>query len=256
MRGEVCVGFATVLSLASVLLLIFAHVGQINTSNVPRSLYMAGVNMSHYGDALQSAVTGVDNTTGLYTSNASVPLLVGAGIRQFYRFGLYSHCAYVDDQDGICSNHTVAYSWTPYDLIVDDMAFNYSNITNAIVFDTTFRDSGYLGPLSKAAFWMIFLGTLCAAVALFVGLPKHHCTFFMSTVFSIISSVLLLIGAAIWTIMIKKAESVNGVLIGLNPQPIGIVVSLGPGLLMVWAAFACMFASVIPHMVSCCTYRG
>lgn len=71
--------------------------------------------------------------------------------------------------------------------------------------------------------------------------------------------------------MIKKAESVNAVLIGLNPQPIGIVVSLGPGLLMIWAAFACMFASVIPHMVSCvpfallqprltfhrcCTYRG
>lgn len=49
------------------------------------------------------------------------------------------------------------------------MKANYSAITDAIVFDTTFRDSNYLGESSKAAFWMIFLGTICAAVAFFVS---------------------------------------------------------------------------------------
>lgn len=255
MRGELFIGFASILSLAALMLLIFSHVGQINTSNVPRNIYMASVNMSQYGDALHEQLI---DTIDIYTLNASAPLMVGAGLRQFYRFGLYDYCAYVTSDAGICSEHTFGAFFKPYDAITGDMSFNFSNITNAIITDTTFRDSDYLADYTRAAFWLIFLGTLCAAATFFIGIPKRSYTFFMSTVFAILSSILLLIGAAIWTVMIKKSESVNGFFIGTqsNHSPIGIVVSLGPGVLMIWAAFACMVASIIPYMITCCTFRG
>jgi hypothetical protein len=65
--------------------------------------------------------------------------------------------------------------------------------------------------------------------------------FFFSATIALFSTVLILISAAIWTILIKKIQ-------GLNPS-LGIEVSLGQGLLLMWAAFACLFLSVIPYMI-------
>jgi hypothetical protein len=64
---------------------------------------------------------------------------------------------------------------------------------------------------------------------------------------------MLLIGASIWTVLIKKSEAVNDFVIGPNnhPVPLGIVVSVGSGLYMIWAAFACMLISIVPYMVRC-----
>lgn len=107
-----------------------------------------------------------DPITGLYTANASAPLGAQAGLRPLYQFGLYSFCAYVDGVHGTCSNHSVAAQFQPYDAITADMFQNYSRFTDAIVLNTTFRDSAYLGSLSKAAYYMLLLGTLCAALAL------------------------------------------------------------------------------------------
>jgi len=257
MRGEICVGFASVLSFTSVLLMIFVHVGQINTSNVPRGVAMAKMNVSGYGNALQTAL--LVPIAGLYTSNASTPLESGAGLRQIYKFGLYSHCGYIDDKNGVCTNHTTGEQFRPYDAITSDMAFNYSLLTaNFIPDNTTFTDSKFLGQSSKAAYWMLLLGTICATIALVTGFAKNNFTFFISTIFSIAGSLLLLIGASIWTVLIKKSESVNSLLAlsVTNIVPIGITMSTGPGLLMVWAAFACLVVSIVPYMLSCCTFRG
>lgn len=48
------------------------------------------------------------------------------------------------------------------------MAANYSRITQALVQDTTFMDSSYLGGATKAAYWMLLLGTICASLAAFM----------------------------------------------------------------------------------------
>jgi hypothetical protein len=83
------------------------------------------------------------------------------------------------------------------------------------------------------------------------GVAKHNVTFFASTSLSVIGSLMLLIGASIWTVLIKKSEGINDFVIGPNnnPVPLGIVVSVGSGLYMVWAAFACMLISIVPYMV-------
>lgn len=194
MRGEVCVGAASILSLVSMILMIFVHVGQINTSVVPRKIAMAKVNVSEYSAALQ--ISFADPFNDIYTKNASAPLGVKAGLRQLYEFGLYSHCAYVTNSQGICGNLTVGKQYRPYDAITSDMAANYSLITAALVSGTTFQDSSYLGEATKAAYWMLLLGTICAALALLTGILKNNFTFFISTIFSIAGSLLLLIGLA------------------------------------------------------------
>ena len=241
-------------------------------------------------ESLHNALT--DPIEGLYTSNASTPLETEAGLRLFYEFGLYSHCGYISDTQGICTNHTAGRQFKPYDAITSDMAANYTRITEAVVVGTTFQNSHYLGQSSKAAYWMLLLGTLCAFLALltsvfpiktssgllktkhcgYSGILKNSLTFFVSTLFSIGGSLLILVGASIWTVLIKRTDTVNNVLIGLPPIPVGIVVSAGSGLFLAWAAFACMVVSIVPYMIryvlfadqrcqaknkhSCCTYRG
>jgi hypothetical protein len=254
MRGELCIGFASFLSFSAMILLIFTHVGQINTSTVPRGIYMARMNVSQYGAALHEAI--VDPIDGLYTSNSSLPLLESLGLRQFYEFGLYSHCGYVNSTAGICSNKTVGYPFKPYDYFTGDMSANFSIITASVIGGGTFRNSGYLGESTKAAYWLLLLATILAALSFLSGIAKTSFTFFLSAVFAAISSLFVLIGAAIWTVVIKKADGVSTIEIGTNPTPVGIIVTEGPGLFLAWAAFACLFVSMVPYLISCCTYRG
>jgi hypothetical protein len=257
MRGEICVGSASFLSFVALLLLIFVHVGQINTSKVPRDIAMAKVNVSGYSQALGAAFNP-DPINGLYTSNSSAPLGVQAGLRQLYEFGLYSHCAYVNKAAGICSNTTVANKFLPYDAITSDMATNYTQATDVFLKGTTFHNSSYLGTQSKAAYYLILLGSMCTALTLFSGVLKHTVAFLISSSLSVLGSFLLLVGAALWTVIVKKAEAVNSIAINQNGSsvPIGITVVVGPGLYLTWAAFACLTVSIVPYMLSCCTYRG
>lgn len=102
----------------------------------------------------------------LYTNNASAPLQQQAGLRQLYKFGLYSHCAYVNDTAGRCGNETVGEQFKPYNVLISDMPSNWSIFSQSFIPDTTtFQNSGFLGHNSKAAYWMLLLGTLCTAAA-------------------------------------------------------------------------------------------
>ena len=93
---------------------------------------------------------------------------------------------------------------------------------------------------------------------------------------AIAGSILLLVGAALWTVIIKKAEAINIMEVSLNGSsvPLGINVSVGIGLYLLWASFAVLAISIVPYMLryvsyviyqdyqlspilySCCTYRG
>ncbi|KAI6045077.1 actin cortical patch SUR7/pH-response regulator pali [Pisolithus marmoratus] len=253
MKGEYCIGGASLLSAVAVLLLIFVHVGQINTSTVPYEISMATLNVSGYGNALNLAFK--DPIQGLYTDDASLPLGQGLGLRQEYKFGLYSYCAYVAGSAGTCSNHTVASRFEPYNAITADMMLNYSQYSNYIFADTTFQNSSYLGYNSHVAYYFLLLGTLFASLALFTGCLRRTFLFFISAALAILSTIFILIGAAIWTSLVKKAETINTMQISPGVLD-GMSLSYGTGIYLSWAAFACLTASIVPYMLSCCTYRG
>lgn len=69
----------------------------------------------------------------------------------------------------------------------------------------------------------------------------------MSGLLSVVSTVLLLAAASMWTILVNKSESVNSLTIGSQNVPVGIIVSSGTGLSLVWASFVCSVVSIIPH---------
>jgi len=259
MRGEVCIGSASVLSLTSLLLLIFLHVGSINTSSVPRGISMAKVNTSGYGAALEGTL--LDPIAGLYATNASEPLGNRTGLRQLYIFGLYSHCGFVNESSaGSCSNHTIGRKYHPYEALTTDMRSNYSTLTDNILEtfteDIGFQDSKTLGSYTVAAYYLILLATVMAALVFILGVLRYTYTFLLSTALAILGSIFLLIAAAMWTAMVNKSKDINSLVIGSQQLPLGWHVSTGPGIYMLWAAWACLLASVAPYMISCCTYRG
>jgi hypothetical protein len=65
---------------------------------------------------------------------------------------------------------------------------------------------------------------------------------------SILAALFILIGAAIWTSIIQKCEGINTHYVSSGVLS-GIIVSYGSGIYLVWAAFACLAASIVPYMV-------
>lgn len=107
-----------------------------------------------------------DPIHGLYTTNASAPLQQQAGLRNYYDWGLYGYCAYVNTTAGTCSNMTAANRFQPYNVITSDMLGNYSSFTDYIITSGTFIDSPYLGNFTNGAYYLLLIGTVCAALAL------------------------------------------------------------------------------------------
>ncbi|KAN0134857.1 hypothetical protein V8E53_007231 [Lactarius tabidus] len=254
LRGEICIGFASLFSCAAVFLLIFVHVGQISTSSVPRGIAMATMNVSLYGQTLAQGLG--DPITGLYATNATAPLQKGAGIRQVYKFGLYSYCGYINKTAGICTNTTIANRYQPYNALLADMSANYSALTVYIINGTSSFESQSMAGHTHSAYYLILVGTICAFLALVIGVFKRTFAFLTSACLAIIASTFVLTGAALWTSAINSSESVNGLILNTTNIPLGIEVSTGPGLSLLWAAVGCLFASLIPYLISCCTFRG
>ncbi|TFY83984.1 hypothetical protein EWM64_g44 [Hericium alpestre] len=221
----------------------------------PRGIAMAKVNVSGYGQALAQGFG--DPIDGLYTNNATAPLGAGLGMRQFYEFGLYTYCGYTSQtpQVGICTNHTTARRYEPYEAITSDMLSNYSLYTDAIIVGTTFRDSGSTGTHTHSAYYLLLLGTIFCGLALVLGVIKHTVTFLASAFFALVATLFVLAGAALWTTALNQTEDINRFVVG-GSIPLGITVSIGTGLYLAWAAFACLFVSCIPYVISTCTYRG
>ncbi|RXW23862.1 hypothetical protein EST38_g2015 [Candolleomyces aberdarensis] len=119
--------------------------------------------------------------------------------------------------------------------------------------DSDFTNSKYTGQSTKAAYWMILLGTICAALALVTGILKNNYTFCVSTLFAVAGSLLLLIGASIWTVVVNKTQIINDFPLTTRSAgeiPLGITMSSGPAIPLLWGAFAALLLSVVPYMIS------
>jgi len=215
---------------------------------------MLSVNTSAYGVGL-AAATG-DPVPGLYNTNASAPLEQHQGLRQLYSWGLYSHCAYENTSLGTCSNGTFANKFSPLESILADVPGNYTVQTRFLITfqNSTFSNSPFLETASTASYYLIFIGSLCTVLAMISGIPKSSATFVAASVLALLGTIMLFVAATIWTAIVKQIQSLN------NPSvqpgvPLGIEVSFGAGLWLLWAAFAALCLSLLPYFVSCHTYR-
>jgi hypothetical protein len=81
------------------------------------------------------------------------------------------------------------------------------------------------------------------------GIAKNHLTLSVSSVISTIGAFFLLVAASLWTVLIKKTQAINTVVQAVNGESVGITVSEGNGLFLTWAAFVCLFVSIIPYVL-------
>lgn len=117
-------------------------------------------------NALEAAFGGVEPIDGLYTQDHSASLGASAGLRQTYKYGVRSHCAYVNKAQGVCARATTAAVFQPYAAITSDMPLNYSQFSNAVIPGSTFRNDAYLGSFSKTASYMLLLGFIFVGISL------------------------------------------------------------------------------------------
>jgi hypothetical protein len=85
------------------------------------------------------------------------------------------------------------------------------------------------------------------------GLFKRTSTFLFSAGLASLAAILVCAGAALWTAAIAAAQSVNALALqpaqAGAPVPLGIIVGAGKGLTLLWAAFGCMTAALIPYWI-------
>ena len=71
---------------------------------------------------------------------------------------------------------------------------------------------------------------------------------------AILATVLVFVGSAIWTAIIKKAKDVNSWTIQPAQLPLGIGVSAGGALYSAWVAFGFLVASAIPPTIESASF--
>jgi 1,3-beta-glucanosyltransferase GAS1 len=103
----------------------------------------------------------VEPINDLYATNASAPLQKKAGIRQVYKYGLYSYCGYFGDS-GTCSKSTMGNKYLPYNDILADMSSNYSALSASIISGKSSFTSLSIGGHTHSASYLILIGTICA----------------------------------------------------------------------------------------------
>jgi hypothetical protein len=208
-----------------------------------------------------------DPITGLYATNASAPLESEAGIRQVYKFGLYSYCGYLNNSAGTCTNKTLGNKYLPSAALLADMSLNYSALTIFIINGTSSFESQSIGSHTRSASYLILIGTICAFLALVMwtlypfpilsvannpslsGVFKRTLAFLASACLAILATVFVVTGASLWTSAINTSESVNGLILNTTNIPLGIEVSSGPGLSLLWGAVGCLLVALIPYLI-------
>ncbi|CAK9784599.1 hypothetical protein CC85DRAFT_282973 [Cutaneotrichosporon oleaginosum] len=252
MRGEHCIAGASVLTFISMILLLFANIGQVSPGAVTSGLYMVQVDVSGFGNALQSANKQSNNL--YWTQNT--PMGDSKGLRQYYRYGLYNACGY-QKSGGVCNSTIFGYPYAPFEQMLADTPSkpnDYKKMTQDIIPSSTFKNNAWNGTMSKSASSLIFIASILTGLAFVFGLIKLRLCFLLAAGCSGLAAFFLMIGAAIWTSIIAKNAWLTIVKVQGGVK-LGILVTPGPALYLSWVSFVLVTLSVAPYVISCCTYR-
>jgi len=252
-RLNFCAGLGLFCILASIILMVFAHISQISDGQtVPRHIRLAYVDTVNFGPALAS--TGA-STTDLYAAGNRAG--DNAGLYQYYAWGIWAYCggnSLSGTNDNYCSGTGWGRSFQPASTILSDVPSALSTDVQNALPNTTFTSEGYLNSTTKAAFYLFFIGTILAGLSFFLGLLAHRFAFLFSAICGILAFVTIAVGAVIWTVIISRVRSgINDVTLG--GTALGITVHYGNGLWITWAAAGAALLSVFPFLFACCCGR-
>ncbi|GAA94470.1 hypothetical protein E5Q_01122 [Mixia osmundae IAM 14324] len=250
-RGA-CASIGIFFALASVLLIIFAEIGQVRYGTVYRHIRFVTLDTTGLGAGLQAA--GVTDITGLY-STSNVRTADNQGLHRYYQWGFWNYCS-DDAGEGArpvyCQSSTAGNKLLPLTTLLSDAPASLTNdITTVLPTGTRLTDEGYLGTTSRVAFYFLLIGAIFSGLSLFTGFLAHRFAFLLGAIFAIVAFICLLVGSAIYTaivVVLRSAidnRSVNGIALGLH-------FGFGNALWLSWAATAASLCAIIPYIFACC----
>ena len=133
---------------------------------------------------------------------------------------------------------------------MQDAPANFAAAIKTVLPDNVFTADDYLGRFTRAATYLIFVGTLLSAIVMVIGLVAKRGAFFFGSLLAIVSTLCLGVGATIYTVIVSRVkEAINNA--SFQDVNIGIDVGYGNALWILWGAVVCMLLSIAPFAVAC-----
>ncbi|KAK4046104.1 hypothetical protein OIV83_006357 [Microbotryomycetes sp. JL201] len=260
-----CAGSGILFSVAAVVLIIFGQIGQLSTSTVTRNLRIVSIDVSGLGEAIGEVTNnGANNLTDLYNQNTPYyvkdPVGPGRhdGLRKVYEFGLWNYCstngAVGSSPRSYCTRRGFGSTIQPAIVLQQDIPERFAPALTQVLPDSVFTADAYLGTYTKAATYLIFVGSIAAALVMLIGLIAQRFAFFLGSLLALLSFLSLAVGLVIYTVIISRViSSIDSATV--QGVDLGVSVSYGYSLWILWAATGVMLLSILPFAIACCTGR-
>ncbi|GAA5943596.1 hypothetical protein JCM10213_008917 [Rhodosporidiobolus nylandii] len=270
-----CASIGILFSFAAVILLVFGEISQINSDLIPRHLRLVHIDTSGLGTALASAAKSSGVNIAGASSNFSdiydaAPVGEGYfvkrtdearhdGLRKSYEWGLWSYCTTNGDL-GAPRSYCIERSidgprFEPAEVLLQDIPSEYADLLKQVLPENVFTASDYLRDYTRGATYATMVGALSAALAALIGLFARKFAFVLAALFSILAFLGLAVGNIIYSVIINRAiDAINKATV--EGTDVGIAVSYGNALWIMWAATGLMLFSILPFAISCCTGRA
>ncbi|SCZ92372.1 BZ3500_MvSof-1268-A1-R1_Chr5-2g07814 [Microbotryum saponariae] len=257
-RLNCCAGFGILLAVAfrERKCFIGGQIAQLNPSTIPRHLRIVTITTTGLAAALGNVNDLYDTASG-YVGGRSVNGN-NQGLRQTYEWGIWNYCTTggsIGSQRSYCTKRSFGFEFRPALALLGDVPTQYEQALDAALPNNVFSDDKYLGRFTKVANYLVFIGSILAALAMLVGFGAHRFAFLFGAIVSLLAFLLLAAGAIIYTILLARVKAAinNATISGVA---FGIKVAYGNALWLLWGATAAAFLAVIPYLIACCTGRN
>jgi len=148
-----------------------------------------------------------------------------------------------------CSGTSWAYEFQPVPAVVYDVPANAQQTISNALGQGTFTSSDYLGRFTKAAFYLLIIGTILGGLALVIGFLAHRVAFLLAAVLAFLGFLLTIAGCIIWVVILSRVRS------SINGNGSGVNVSYGNALWIYFASSGCLLFATLPYIFSCIAGR-
>lgn len=247
-----CIGLGELLTLAAMVLGIFINVGQISKNAVGRNIYYTSLDTTGFDATLRTLANqnNVNVGTDVYASDQAAVEGDNRGLKNTYKWGLYSFCA-GSGSDVACSTREFGYDYQPLTVLQQDIPTEYQQFVAGAIPADVFQDETYLARFTNAANYIAFVATVVVGASFLVAFLAHRFAFLLAALLALAACGLFFVAAAIWTAIIFKVRHS----LSESASTDGIDVSYGNAIWMCWAAGGAAVLAVVPLLIGCISGR-